>query len=131
MIQLRESRNTDADALSEIYTTHYKDQFSLDLSNSFASILASNGSHVIGFGWLEIQVEATVILDLNSSHREKFEALKRIIAHGSQVASDNGFKQMHVFTKDDKFTGILTKHLDFQNITGDCLVKNLENGKER
>lgn len=131
MIQLRESRKDDTGQLVEIYESFYANQFPLDFSNSFAHILASDGNRIIGFGWLELQVEASIILDLNSRPRDKFEAATKIIGHGELVAASKGFKQMHAFPKDRKFTNILKKHLHFNDVTGDCLVKSLTNGEER
>lgn len=129
-MEIRKARNEDEEKIIEIHQEFYTSDFPLDFSNSFAHVLAED-KKILGFGWLDLIVEANVILDLNARDRDKFAAFKGILSYGEQVAKSHGFKQMHVFPKDAKFSHILKKHLKFTNVTGDCLVKNLEHGEKR
>ena len=117
----------DEQRLVEIYESFYQKDFALDPNNLIDINVAqkSDGS-IIGIGWLTNILEATVVLDLSSSPRDKFAALKAIIADGQEKSKLAGFDQMHVFPKDSRFTNILKKHLHFNSITGDCLIKNLK-----
>lgn len=128
-MDLRLAKPSDEDRLVQIYESYYSSDFPLDFSKSFAHVVAENGK-ILGFGWLDLIVEANVILDQETSPRYKFEALKKIISHGESVSKKQGFSQMHVFPKDNKFSTILKKHLQFTDITGSCLVKSLNNGEE-
>lgn len=126
---LRKADKNDEEAVVKIYQDFYSESFPLDLSNTLNHVVADNGK-IVGFGWLQVIVEANVILDQNVSDRVKFEALKQIIENGKQVAVSNNFDQLHVFTKEDKFSNILQKHLNFKE-SHKCLILNLDkpNGK--
>lgn len=122
---LRLAEKRDEDQIVQIYQSFYAQEFPLDFNTSFAQILAEQDGKVVGFGWLELNVEASIILDQASNKRDKFEAMKKIISYGELVAANGGFKQMHIFPKDERFSALLKKHLNFRNITGECLIKDV------
>lgn len=129
-MQLRQASVDDLQTLLKIYKKSYANDFPLDFSTSFAQVVAEDGG-ILGFGWLDLVVEANIILDLEARPRDKFSALRGIVEYGENVSRRAGFNQMHVFPKDEKFSAVLKKHLQFNDITGDCLVKNLDNGEKR
>lgn len=122
---LRNVKSEDQGELVKIYETFYAREFPLNFDTAFASILAEQGDEILGFGWLDLSVEANVILNLNSRPRDKFAALKAIISYGNQIAEGAGFTQVHAFPKDVRFANVLEKHLEFKRITSECLVRNL------
>lgn len=123
-MELRPTNKNDEKKLVEIYENFYAHEFPLNFSNTFAHVLAED-DEILGFGWLDLMVESNVILNLNAKQRNKFEALRKIIEYGTQVANKAGFNQIHAFPKDVRFSNILEKHLKFKRITSECLVKNL------
>lgn len=125
-IQIREPVVSDKQRIVKIYQDFYSYDFPLDVESALSMVVAEKNEKILGFGWLTPIVEANVILDLNARPRDKFEALRKIIACGEATLRKAGFDQMHVFPKDERFTNILKKHLEFRDITGDCLVKNLD-----
>lgn len=125
MILLRNAQAEDQGELVKIYESFYAHEFPLNFQTAFASILAEQDSEILGFGWLDLSVEANVILNLNSRPRDKFTALRAIINHGNRVAQNAGFSQVHAFPKDVRFANILEKHLDFKRVSSESLVKNL------
>jgi len=125
-ISLRHPVASDVPRILAIHDRFYRGDFPMNLGNAFGRVVAVQDERILGFGWLEHIVEATVILDLSARPRDKFDAMRQIISYGEGITKANGFDQMHVFPKDDRFTSILKKHLNFSDITGDCLVKNLE-----
>ena len=124
-MRIRNPELRDDERLVEIYESFYSREFPIDLSTAFASVVAEKGNKIVGFGWLSATVEANVILDLNARPRDKFDALRSIIDHGSLVPRYAGFDQLHAYPGDKRFSGILAKHLNFKFVESDCLVKNL------
>lgn len=116
---VRKATKEDLDKINELYK-HY--DFPLTFNNAFSPVLAENGV-IRGFGWLDMIVEATVMLDLEGPQRYKFEALRDLINYGCQAAKSVGFDQLHVFPEDRKFMEILVKHFGFQPTN--CCVRNL------
>lgn len=125
---LRQPKDDDQEQLVRIYELFYENEFPLDLSTAFASVVAEQDGAVLGFGWLDLSVESNIILDLSARPRDKFEALRAIVSHGTQVARNAGMNQIHAFPKDPKFVRILEKHLNFKVVSSSCLVRNLKNG---
>lgn len=114
MINLREPKKKDEDKIIKLWKP-YDDNYILDLNNVFSSIIAEKDEELVGFGWLNLLVECNVILT-QDNNRNKFEALKQIIAHGSDITNKAGFDHMIAFIKDDKFANVLSKHLSFQKV---------------
>lgn len=125
---IRPPQRSDNDPLVEIYEKFYANEFPLDLSTAFASVLAEKDGKIVGFGWLDLYVESHILLDKDARMRDKGQALKEIDSYGAQVAANAGMDQVHAFTTDPKFGRILEKHLHYRPTISRCFVKDLNNG---
>jgi hypothetical protein len=121
-MEIRPASKNDIDILARIYAKYYADDFPLNLNNSAYFILAEKNNEILGAGWLQAIIEATIILNQDARPRDKFAALKALIDSGMQQTKIFGFDQMHAFPKDPRFAAILEKHFGFNPTT--CLVKN-------
>ena len=87
-----------------------------DLTNPlyFAKGVAANGDRIIGAGFLKLTAEAILILDYDSSKREKIEAINDLFIAAQMISKKRGIQDWHVFVKDSpNFENVLIKHYGF------------------
>ena len=83
---------------------------------------------IIGAGMIKLTAEAVVILDKDSSDRDKSEALRELFLIGKAKAVKIGLSQIHAFLKTSQksFARVLRKSFNFQKIDDEVYLLNLE-----
>jgi hypothetical protein len=116
-MRIRKYKPEDAAAIDEIYERCHLGTFSRpDLSLVIgAAVVENEDGKIIGFGCLEIILEATMIMDTDIAVKERIDALRALIETGQFAALSKKFERFYVFPSDLHFAEILRKHFKFNN----------------
>ena len=123
-MQFREFKLEDLERVSEIYDKYYKDEFSLpNLDHTIGNGVILKDTEIIGFGMVKCYPEAIIILDKDSSLRDKVDSLKLLHDNAIRVCRNRRFSEMRCHVIDDSYGQLLTKHFNFQSMNGKLMVK--------
>lgn len=126
MLAIRPVRIEDIDKIDEVYQTGHDCQFTLpDLANELTSAVIVKNGKVIGFGVVKVFAEAIAILDLRESKVDRLQSMEMLMLEAVRGCVENGVKQLHVFTEDEKLAKLLEKHYEFKPVKGIALVKEI------
>lgn len=104
----------DAQQIQEIYDKHHHNKFGLPrLDRSIATCVVEKDNMILGFGALELYIEATMILDLGLSLKNKLAVLRHIIQCGEVATKLHGYDRFYASPSPDKFAHLLARHFDF------------------
>src|SRR5687767_1533403 len=80
----------------------------------------------VGYAQIKILAEASLILDLSKSKRDRIEALNVFMDYAQEMCAAKGIEQLHVFVEDESFANLLIEKFGFSQVMARTLVKNLE-----
>jgi N-acetylglutamate synthase-like GNAT family acetyltransferase len=103
----------------------FKDySFKLDPNHLEMMLVAEDeDEEIIGVCSLVTILECTFITDQKIRLRDRVEALKELVRIGSREAHDLGYDVVHAFSQNKQVINTLKKHFEFQDATGQVLVK--------
>ena len=123
---IRRTRGKDIDLLRYFCGKYYEDEFDFpDLTHCVDIPISERDGRVIGGGIFRVIPEAIIILDKDSSMRDKVGALKELIGHGEKLTTSLNHEGMHVFVEEGSFEQILKKHFGFRDSVGKVLFKEV------
>ena len=115
----------DIPLISKIWETHHAHSFALPTrANVVTEVKAVDGDKIIGYGQLRLVAEPIMVLDLDATSRQKYEALRLFMLEAYRGAEQARIKHMFIFVRDPNFADVLTKHYAFSRADlGEFLVK--------
>lgn len=86
--------------------------------------IVENDEKIIAFGILRTILEGIAVLD--GTKREAAEALKELVAKSVIDASNLGFEEIYVYSKNEDFAKIMERHFEFEKVPGVMLVRKVK-----
>lgn len=122
MIHARSLELSDLPRIAELHRAFYYDLDLPDFTKGICSFVVQNDEDTpICIGTVQKFAEISILTDKTKSPRQRLEALRKVLSVSSYVASQAGFKELHVFTTDNKYAQALLKR-GFDKVSGSALV---------
>ena len=80
---------------------------------------------VIAYGAVQLFAEAVLVMDQEVPKLDKARALKDLMHLAFITTNRQRIQQLHIYTKDDKFSNLLIEQFGFEKIVSNPLVKDL------
>lgn len=80
---------------------------------------------VIAYGAVQLFAEAVLVMDQDAPRLDKARALKDLMHLAFLATNKQHIQQLHIYTKDDKFSNLLIEQFGFEKIVSNPLVKDL------
>lgn len=121
-------RNVDSTDLPILDAIHSNHNFPCPSRRNLIDekLVTDDNGQIIGYGQIKVLSEATIILNMLTSRRDRVEALNKFMEHAEQLCAERGIEQLHVFVEDKIFANLLIEKFGFSQASGRALVKNLE-----
>jgi len=115
MINIRKYIPSDAAAIDEIYNRCHKDTFNRpNLEHVLGAAIIEIDGKIVGFGCLEVILEAVMIMDTDRPMRDRITVLKELFNVAEFKALDEGFDKYYMFPSDSNYTNLMIKHFKFE-----------------
>jgi uncharacterized LabA/DUF88 family protein len=122
---IRHTTPIDLPKLNEILGKH-KGRIELPAPRNLIGMRSAiRDNRLIGVGILKTIFEATMILDTDSSSREKAEAFVGLMRSAIEGSKNSHIDQIIVFSRDEEFVPILENHFSFAKIIGTPLILDI------
>jgi hypothetical protein len=125
-MRLRAFRDEDIPAIDRIWRIHHSSDFSVpDRQNKVVdAVVVNEDDKVIAYGQVKLFAETMLILDLDSTRREKIVAIELLMMEAFRGCDQAGIKQIYAFIKDPAFATLISRHFGFDVVDkGELLLR--------
>lgn len=126
---LRQVHPSDLFQINEIWSKHHSESFGIFNENKTVGSAVwtdpDNESKLQAYGQVKLLGEASIVLDMALSTRQRVLAIQNLLMHAIEGSRRSGLEQLHVFIENRDYAALLEKHFRFQRIRDVPLVLNL------